>query len=223
MKKIFLQFNKAFTLAEVLITLVIIGVIAALTIPNVINNTKKQEYVSKLKKAYSTLAQVTNTIIFEDGTPRASYGGWATGPINVFTMYKKHLSSAKECNVGANIPDCLSQIQNGKQFKCLNGVDCWRPANPNLRSLILADGTQVLFEISVDNNCTLVKGNTSNVCYMMIVDVNGAKAPNQIGRDVFMFNIKEDGLHPAGCERTGVTCSDFNCTCKVLQESAMNY
>ena len=55
----------AFTLAEVLITLVIVGVIAALTIPSMINKTNNQETVSRLKKAYSTLAQATQRIIFE--------------------------------------------------------------------------------------------------------------------------------------------------------------
>jgi len=50
--------NSAFTLAEVLITLVIIGVVAALTIPNVIYNSKKHEYSARLKKFYSTMKQV---------------------------------------------------------------------------------------------------------------------------------------------------------------------
>ena len=69
---------KGFTLAEVLITLVIIGVIASMTIPTLMNNTNKQEYVSRLKKTYSTLAQATNRIIADAGNPRADIGGWAT-------------------------------------------------------------------------------------------------------------------------------------------------
>jgi len=48
----------AFTLAEVLITLVIIGVVAAMTIPNVIQHYKKQEYSARVKKFYSTMQQV---------------------------------------------------------------------------------------------------------------------------------------------------------------------
>ena len=47
----------AFTLAEVLITLGIIGVVAALTLPSVIERHQKLETVTKLKKAYSTLSQ----------------------------------------------------------------------------------------------------------------------------------------------------------------------
>ncbi|MDD3237306.1 MAG: type II secretion system protein [Candidatus Gastranaerophilales bacterium] len=53
--------KKAFTLAEVLITLVIIGVIAALTIPSLLNNTNKEEYKTGLKKAYSALNQALKT------------------------------------------------------------------------------------------------------------------------------------------------------------------
>lgn len=45
----------AFTLAEVLITLGIIGVVAAMTLPTLINNYRKQETIAKLKKVYSVL------------------------------------------------------------------------------------------------------------------------------------------------------------------------
>ena len=47
----------AFTLAEFLIILGIIGVVAALTLPSVIERHQKLETVTKLKKAYSTLSQ----------------------------------------------------------------------------------------------------------------------------------------------------------------------
>ena len=76
-KKANLKGFRGFTLAEVLITLVIIGFIAAMTIPTLINKTNNQEYVSKLKKAYSTLSQATNRIITEEGNPRGDIGGWA--------------------------------------------------------------------------------------------------------------------------------------------------
>ena len=56
LKKYNLNGFRGFTLAEVLITLVIIGVIASMTIPTLMNKTNKQEYVSRLKKAYSTLS-----------------------------------------------------------------------------------------------------------------------------------------------------------------------
>ena len=62
MEKLSCKFEKykhGFTLAEVLITLVIIGVVAAMTIPNVIYETKKKEYSARLKKFYSMLKQAS--------------------------------------------------------------------------------------------------------------------------------------------------------------------
>ena len=49
--------KKSFTLAEVLITLGIIGVVAAMTLPSLIGNYKKRETVTILKKAYSEISQ----------------------------------------------------------------------------------------------------------------------------------------------------------------------
>ena len=46
-----------FTMAEVLITLGIIGIVAAMTIPQVINGYKEREYIAKLKKFYTIINQ----------------------------------------------------------------------------------------------------------------------------------------------------------------------
>lgn len=58
-----------FTLAEVLITLGIIGVVAALTMPSVINNYKEKETIAKLKKTYSVLSQAYITASNKYGSP----------------------------------------------------------------------------------------------------------------------------------------------------------
>ena len=111
------KFFNAFTLAEILITLVIIGIIAAVTVPSLINKTQNQEYVSKLKKAYSTLSQATNLIIAEEGTPNASKGGWADNSRNIYEMYKKYLINAKDCG---RENGCFEQHSNA-YYRYLNG------------------------------------------------------------------------------------------------------
>ncbi len=63
----------AFTLAEVLVTLGIIGVVAALTIPQLISNHRKQEVVTKLEKVYSVMNQAIRTSEAEYG----DVAGWA--------------------------------------------------------------------------------------------------------------------------------------------------
>ena len=204
----------AFTLAEVLIALIVIGVIAAITVPALMQNTQKQEYVSALKKTYSTLSQATQQIIAEEGSPKSSCetcnDGWAYSSDNAYDLYKKYLSRAKDCGSGKG---CF-----GKNYKYMNGAAYpwhWED-NDGLRKMILSDGTS-LFVQSMENNCN------NDICAIFYVDVNGYKAPNIIGRDVFKFEVKENGLYPDGCS-TGVCRADgWGCACKVLREGAMNY
>ena len=61
--------NLAFTLAEVLITLGIVGVVAAMTLPVLIQNYQKQATATSLKKAYSELNQVLQRSIADNGDP----------------------------------------------------------------------------------------------------------------------------------------------------------
>ena len=218
--------NNAFTLAEVLITLVIIGVIAAMTVPTLMNNTNNQEYVSKLKKAYSTLAQATNLIIAEEGTPRADKGGWATNSQNIYNLYKKYLLNAKDC---ATTRGCFNQ----GAYKHLKGgtESNWNEQTSN-NKLILADGTQILFSSFTDDECAsnnIYGSSSKNICGLIYIDINGEKKPNTIARDVFGFVIKENGLYPQGCDYDTacdpnvVESLTYSCACKILREGAMNY
>lgn len=209
--------RRAFTLAEVLITLVIIGVIAAFTIPTLINNTKKQEYVSALKKTYSTLATVTNKIMNDEGMPRGDIGGWATSSGAVFNQYKKYLSFVKECGVG--VDGCYGQ----GSYKLLSSNDkdpTW--GSSQFPKIILSDGTLLIF-VHRSNDCTSSMFGSNDLCSSIGVDINGEKPPNIWGRDAFIFVIKENGLHPAGCDTAVFDVRGQNSTCKVLRESAMNY
>ena len=66
-------YKNGFTLAEVLITLVIVGVVAAMTISTLVNNTKKQEYVAGLKKAKSVLSQALYKMTENNAYPVGDY------------------------------------------------------------------------------------------------------------------------------------------------------
>ena len=80
--------KKAFTLAEVLITLMIIGIVAALTIPSVISNYQQQEFKTGLKKAVSVLNEAIQMNISQDGeTPYENY--------NLFYYLQRHMNVLK--------------------------------------------------------------------------------------------------------------------------------
>ena len=216
--------RKAFTLAEVLITLVIIGVIGALTVPALIQNTQKQEYVSALKKAYSTLSQAAQMIAAEEGAPKCDDGGWACSAQEAHNMIKKYINNVKECEKkeGCYNPKYFTQLSGRKE-----GID--RDSDWEYYNLIFADG--MVFGIAsgwVSKNCSGSSGNFDRgVCVNSYIDVNGEKGPNTIGRDVFGFFIKEDGaLYPTGCghiSSCNQNANGWECACRVLTEGAMNY
>ena len=215
--------NKGFTLAEVLITLVIIGIIGALTVPSLIQNTQKQEYVSALKKTYSTLSQAAQLIISEEGSPKYTEGGWAKDNDTVYEMFKKYLNSAKDCGKEA-----------GCSYKTYYHLNETSPSGMNLDDytssgkLILADGTLLLFGWT-SQNCTMNYTGSSNTCVTVIADINGMKGPNRVGRDIYQFVLENNGLYPRGCADAAHTdCNKgsglgWSCACRVIQENAMNY
>jgi len=149
------MFNKtktksAFTLAEVLITLVIIGVVAALTIPNVIYNSKKQEYSARLKKFYSTMKQVQQRA----KTDGKEWGDYVNANINNNEIAVIE-SFAKEY--------LLPYISHAKTLKTSYQY-----------YIYFSDGSY--FRIEKSNNC-----------FQFYFDVNGNKKPNEIGRDIQVF------------------------------------
>ncbi len=94
----------AFTLAEVLITLAVIGVVAALTIPSVVRNYQKTQAVTQLKKAYSTIANTTNLAVAEYGPVEtwemkdANEGGTGAGSVYFAQRYLiPYLKVSKDC------------------------------------------------------------------------------------------------------------------------------
>ena len=95
---------KAFTLAEVLVTLGIIGVVAAMTLPSVINTYRKLDTTAKLKKFYSAINQAVNFSVVENGEPI----GWIEtlvyhNPESLYDWFDryvmKHMIVLKRCRV----------------------------------------------------------------------------------------------------------------------------
>lgn len=206
---------KAFTLAEVLVTLMIIGVIAAMTIPALRKNAEQRELAAGCKKAYSTLAQAIALAENENG-PMKRWGLTDADTDTAFKNLKAHLNIAKEC-IGST--GCMGKGEfyqlDGALYPTLTAVGFGSPAV----AFVLADGMSVAFDIQPDNH------------YLFFVDVNGAeKKPNTLGYDVFEFFLYPDekGFYPAGkgaanwgnCIEGG---TGLDCAARVLQEGAIKY
>ena len=193
----------AFTLAEILITLGIIGVVASLTLPSVIQNYKKQVTVNQLKKAYSTLGQVAQKAFADNGPAGFEAGAELKGDdvkaffdtywlpyfkgVEVYPIKKKPNLNNSE----GNCKDC---------YLCLNGVladtHIYTTYDAGRIFFSTADGmTYFVYMITWVNDKYDENGNliSQDGVYMsdqlVYVDVNGIKPPNTFGKDVFVFNI----------------------------------
>jgi prepilin-type N-terminal cleavage/methylation domain-containing protein len=228
----------AFTLAEVLITLTIIGIIATMTIPGLINSTNKTENVVALKKAYSTLSQATLMITADNGGDITSALSGLIGNSDhdgFANVFIPKLNVAKNCGTTeANASGCFPNVS----YNYLNGIWQNLATGAYLTSTILTnDNISYAFKFW-DPNCTANLANPStdtfsplykSVCGAIYVDINGPnKGPTVVGRDLFQFYLAKKGIYPAGASPSihfDVDCSTygFGCTSNVLLEGAMNY
>ncbi len=194
MKKI-----NGFTLAEVLITLVIIGIIAAMTIPSLMNKTNEQETVVAVKKAYSILGQAYQRMVAENGEFNSSYFGSTKLEItkNFGDEFVKYFNVQKNCKMETNT-DCWS-TENGGMYKFFDGSD-WVNWNglDDYYKFRLSDGMSVGYGLFKDAKVTGTAEYLKNVTGDFFVDVNGDKGPNTLGKDTFTFWLTKYGFVPVG-------------------------
>ncbi len=178
--------KKAYTLAEVLITLGIIGIVAAITIPALINKYKSVQLKSQLNKAYSTLTQAVNMIYADTGMPVTPER--YNSPRSFVIDLKKYLKVAKDCGTGTIGCVSISDYKNFTRDKAITYGSWFDDGR-----LILEDGTLIMIE-NVGGDSTLVLVHT---------DINGPeKGPNAMGHDLFTFQLQNNKLVPNGASGT---------------------
>ncbi len=183
----------AFTLAEVLITLGIIGVVAAMTLPSLIQNYQKKALATQTQKFYSTMSQAVKQYMADYGvddlrnTPLASenYVGWNSPEdiASVRDFVTKYLKVVKECNpYDEDDNNCFAPVyrlwdnsipDEGYNFTTSS-------IGYGERDYVLSDGSVIRI-----------------FCYSPIglyVDVNGKKGPNRVGYDLWSMDIFYDGV-----------------------------
>ncbi len=189
-----------FTLAEVLITLAIIGVVAALTIPTVVKNYQKTQTIAKLKKAYSMINQAYNMSQAENGMYQTWDRGVDIGSTEYFDRYwKSYLKVSKICNTYS---DC--GYKRNQPWKKPNGdyVTTAVVASNERTTFLTPDG--ILFAIFTSSATTTVNDS-------VVIDLNGSKEPNQLGKDVFRFTRTDKGILPL-CYDNTISSVNSNCS-----------
>ena len=161
----------AFTLAEVLITLGIIGIVAALTLPSVIAKYQKEQTVVQLKKAYSTLDNAARLSTVYNGEMQT----WDSNLFNtnikeyVATYYLPYINGEKNTN----------WVDKNYVIHNLNGRTLMDFQSQARTTMVKTVNSQMF----IFSQTQIGQG------YLWIfADINGTKGPNRIGRDVFVFD-----------------------------------
>lgn len=178
-----------FTLAEVLITLGIIGVVAAMTIPTVINNTNSKELKTAFKKAYSASEQAYMAAVQDNGGGFGGYSCDKTISVAKWNAFKSKFQVTNSCDGSTSIlGTCWASTATTPEVSA--GCVYYQAASqPSNAAFTTPDG---MYWMAYGN------GVGTNMCPMVAVDVNGNKGPNQWGKDVFTIELADTGLGSLG-------------------------
>lgn len=169
--------KKAFTLAEVLITLGIIGVVAAMTLPSLVAKYQKRVMVITLKKVYTELSQAVLLYKVDDNITDLS-----NSSLNSDTAFEnfitKYFKVVKQCN--SIEPPCFSS-----SYKKISGVSSTFNSGCHGKAYILTSGASI---------CARYNSSTPSILAEIHIDVNGSKNPNVFGRDAFNLFLYSNGV-----------------------------
>ena len=198
-----------FTLAEVLITLGIIGVVAAMTIPNLIANYKAHRLSSQFLESYSIIQQVFKQM--ESDEVSLSPSDYGVG--QYYKTFMKYLQAPYDCGLGGSIGE------NNKNFKgkpCYNtsgrysdvGYKTFDGSKTAANQALLDDG-----QIALQNGSLLLfENNIIEQRVYVSVDLNGYNnKPNRWGYDLFTFQLKDGELKTMGAKGTDYPDVDSYC------------
>ena len=204
--------REAFTLAEVLITLGIVGIVVAMTLPVLIQKKHNKELETQFKKAYSSIQQAVVRANYEYEDLNSLYSG-------------NYISSQEE---GKHLHEIL-----GKQFATAQIID-GRPNNKDIKTYNNFASNPCTFDDGYILAAGLMDIYFETVCDIFItVDINGGKGPSKLGYDVFMFVLgKGDKLIPVGSPESAKyrmcvsgspsDLSDMDITCSKTSTSNFN-
>jgi len=226
----------AFTLAETLIVMGIIGIVATLTIPSLTNSTNSKDTVAKVKKAHANLEDAFGRMIGSYG----EFDEW-TDTLTSNLVANRLFGSMKLTKT------CGTTAPNDSCFKSGSNVYDSSGANTttNFYQVIQADGISTGVMVS-NATCTYKSNDTAGavtqdlqeICGTVTVDIDGpSKGKNKHGQDMFTFYLTKRGIYPVGsdndarfknadeCTKLGydATKDAKGCTAWVVYNNNMDY
>ncbi len=168
---------QGFTLAEVLVTLGIIGVVSAMTVPSLMQNYQRQSYVTQLHKVYNELSQAAVQYQTERNAINLKEAG-LTSQAAAESFIEEHFKVVQKC--GSDRTPCFAEAG---VYKKLSGttITVWHTPSTYY---VIASGASIGINYRA----------MGDVLCEIFVDTNGKKGPNIVGRDLFPIYLYNNGL-----------------------------
>lgn len=232
-----LEQKYAFTLGEALLAMATLGVVAALTIIVLSQDTQGKETILKVKKAYSVMSNAYENastkygeIAEWDDISSAAFGNNIGNSMNLST----------NCGTASNLPKYNDCVPDCPKIYKAGGGSLDTCTSSDVAKMITTDGFSYAFQIeSKTCDIDVTKGSENaplilkRVCGTAMTDIyNSRKGKNKnlYGVDLFLFYITKDGIIPVGldsdktyeykegeCARK-ITTDAFGCTAKLIYD-----
>lgn len=182
--------KSGFTLAEVLITLGIVGVLAAILIPSTIEKVQDLQFKQAAKEAFAKASQAVQQMKQDEG---GSLSYYVKTPNSFKPVFINYFNVLKNCSSSSS---CVPWAINSDIYSSLTGQKIHTEYMDN-GQFVTSDGMFYAIE-------------NLNTYLFITVDVNSYnKGPNVIGRDTFIFQLISDTLFPMGAVNTNYPSSSY--------------
>ncbi len=201
-------FKKGFTLAETLVTLGIIGVISALTIPTLIGNYQGKVRIAQLQKVYNQISNAAVAALADERVDALDYTYAFENIDGTISFLGKYLKVSKVC--GAS--ECLASTYSSLDKTASKATSQILPNFDAIKCVSLPSGSSIcVFDVVAGDGYDW-HGHLS-----LVVDVNGKGAPNVNGIDLFEFSLYSDGTignsyNVSDYAASGGRCEDYKST-----------
>jgi prepilin-type N-terminal cleavage/methylation domain-containing protein len=223
----------AFTLAEILIVIGVVGIIAAITLPTLIQRAREKATIAKVKETYSILTQAYKHAEEEYGTPE----GWYTGTGGMYDQ-QSHIDMATPMKKFMKLSaDCVGKTEEYTATHC-NSTNY---ISKSYSSVKLLNGVSVVFRTWAGAcNWSYASKYKSNTCGSITIFLEPDKTV-KTGENQFAFYLTREGIVPYGMNDSALTfekaCNKsisnpypnfssinmFSCTAWVIYKENMDY
>ena len=204
--------HNGFTLAEVLVTLGIIGVVSAMTVPTLVQNYQRKSYVTQLHKVYNEVGQACERYVSDNGYVSLRESRLFNNQAEMARFATTYFKVTKDC--GNRYYDSNGNKCYPKTFSSLDGTEVTDVSKGQCMKVVtIASGAVLCFDSGsiedvssgedtngdgvIDENDKVhssgMDGLDRNAIVMTVeTDINGPQGPNITGRDIFTLDVRSD-------------------------------